>query len=250
MTLMTDEPMGTAAGPADRFAGGVIVAAGRGTRYGAEHKILLPLAGRPALAWVLAAFARAETIASLVIVAGPHTRLEIDALARACSLPVTVVTGGDRRQDSVAAGVRSGGEWPVVVIHDGARPLVTPSLIDDTARRAAHIGAAIAAAPMTDTLKRVDVGGIIRETVPRDAFWAAQTPQAFRRERLLDLIASPDFATTTFTDEAALFEAAGDQVAVVPSLGANPKVTHPGDLAVIEALLAARLNTSRDGLAE
>lgn len=230
--------------PDGRFAVGIIVAAGRGTRYGAEHKVLLPLHGRTVLAWVLDAFAHASTVASLVIVAGPHTRSEIEHLAQDAMLPVTVVVGGQRRQDSVAAGVRAAGQCAIVVVHDGARPLVEPALIDETARRAARTGAAIAAAPVTDTLKRVDAAGIIRETIPRDALWAAQTPQAFRRERLVDLMTSPAFLTATFADEAALFEAAGEPVAVVPSHGANPKVTHPGDLALVEALLAVRVDVA------
>ena len=244
MMAGTEEPVGSFDMPDGRFAVGIIVAAGWGRRYGAEHKVLLPLRGRPVLAWVLDAFAHAATVASLVIVAGPHTRSEVERLARDSTFPVTVVVGGPRRQDSVASGVQAAGHRPIVVVHDGARPLVEPVLIDETARCAARTGAAIAAAPVTDTLKRVDAAGIIRETIPRDALWAAQTPQAFRRERLLDLMASPGFLTATFTDEAALFEAAGEPVAVVPSPGANPKVTHPGDLALIEALLAARVDVS------
>ncbi len=221
---------------------GIIVAAGRGTRYGATDKVLLPLDGRPILAWVLDAFT-ASCVSELVIVAGPHTQAAVSALVRRLGLEDTtrIVEGGERRQDSVACGLAAvSAGIDVVAIHDAARPLVTPALIDRTIRQAMATGSAIAACPVTDTLKRVRADLTIEATVPRESFWSAQTPQAFRRDLLAEAFESPLFREQTFTDEAGLFEALGYPVAVVPNHEPNPKVTHAGDLAVIEALLSTR----------
>jgi 2-C-methyl-D-erythritol 4-phosphate cytidylyltransferase/2-C-methyl-D-erythritol 2,4-cyclodiphosphate synthase len=226
--------------PPERVAA-VVVAAGRGERLGAPEKVLLPLAGRPMLAWPLAALERAAAIGNVVIVSGPHTREAIAALVHheGFAKVRAIVAGGERRQDSVAAGLAAlpkGTE--VVVIHDGARPMAEAELFDRCARAAAETGAAIAATPVADTLKRVAVE-TIAGTVDRTGLWAAQTPQAFRLETLRRaMTASPD---ETVTDEARLCEAAGIPVAIVPASPANLKVTHPGDVAVADALLRARL---------
>lgn len=218
----------------------MVVAAGRGERLGAPEKVLLPLAGRPMLAWSLLALERAEAIGSVVVVAGPHTREAITRIVRdeAFAKVHAIVAGGERRQDSVAAGLAAllvGTE--VVVIHDGARPLADSDLFDRCAKSAAANGAAIAATPVTDTLKRVNTG-VISGTVDRAGLWAAQTPQAFRLDVLLRAMAAN--ATETVTDEARLCEAAGVPVAVVPASPANLKVTHPEDIGVADALIRAR----------
>jgi 2-C-methyl-D-erythritol 4-phosphate cytidylyltransferase len=158
--------------------------------------------------------------------------------------PVTVVEGGARRQDSVLAGVvaaRSLGA-STVAVHDGARPLVSPALFDQTLDAAEHAGAAIAAVPIVDTVKRVRDAQVV-ETVPRDELWAAQTPQAFVIDRLLAAFAEADRRSLTVTDEAGLFEALGWPVVVVPGDPMNLKLTYPGDLALLESL-AARRTTS------
>ncbi len=225
-------------------ASAIIVAAGRGTRYGAVDKVLLPLGGRPLLAWSLDAFALAE-VGQVVVVAGLHTIDPITELLASSSLGdrSTVVVGGSRRQDSVAAGVRA---LPVttgpILIHDGARPLVTPRLIDHAIQSIPAGGAAVVAAPVTDTLKRVSDDLVVRETVSRVDLWAAQTPQVFTGDALRAAIADPAFAQYDYTDEAGLFEALGLPVVIVPNPDPNPKLTHPGDLAVIEALITPANN--------
>jgi 2-C-methyl-D-erythritol 4-phosphate cytidylyltransferase/2-C-methyl-D-erythritol 2,4-cyclodiphosphate synthase len=218
----------------------VVVAAGRGERLGAPEKVLLPLASRPMLAWSLLALERTKAIGSVVIVAGSHTQEAIGGLVQdeGFAKVQAIVAGGERRQDSVAAGLAAlttGIE--IVVIHDGARPLAEPDLFDRCVRSAAANGAAIAATPVADTLKRVDAG-IITATVDRAGLWAAQTPQAFRLEALLRALATNPGETVT--DEARLCEIAGVPVAVVPASPANLKVTHPEDIAVADALLRAR----------
>ena len=219
-------------------ADAVIVAAGRGTRYGAIDKVLLPLHGQPLLAWSLDAFARSCS-GQVVVVAGGHTLERIAEILETSGLGDRgrVVAGGARRQESVAAGVAvlpaSGGP---VVIHDGARPLISPALIALAVSAVPAGGAAIVAAPVTDTLKRVGPDLGVLQTVPRTDLWAAQTPQVFSRAALRAALADASFTVREYTDEAALFEDLGYPVVVVPNLHPNPKLTHPGDLVTIEAL--------------
>ncbi|MCC6314069.1 MAG: 2-C-methyl-D-erythritol 4-phosphate cytidylyltransferase, partial [Thermomicrobiales bacterium] len=204
-------------------ASAVVVAAGRGVRLGAPDKALLPLAGRPMLAWSLDAL-QAAAVDEIVVVAGDHTQAAIAQLLAAGTWPSArrVVAGGARRQDSVLAGLRATDPAAeVVVIHDAARPLASPALFDACIAAAARDGAAIAAVPVADTLKRV-VDDRIVATVDRAGLWAAQTPQAFRRQVLLDLFVGSDEAT--LTDEAARCEAHGVPVAVVDGSPTNLKV--------------------------
>ena len=232
-------------GPGVTRAAAVVVAAGRGERFGLAAKALAPLAGRPMLAWTLDALQAASRVQEVVVVAGPHTWAQIAELvaARTWSTRAVVVEGGLRRQESVAAGLRAtSADLDVVLVHDAARPLATAAQFDACADLAAETGAAILAAPVCDTLKRM-VDGVIAATVSRDGLWAAQTPQGFRRSALLDALKG--IGDKTVTDEAALFEALGLPVAIVPSDGANLKVTFPGDVVLAEALLLRRAAEAR-----
>ena len=225
--------------PPERVAA-VVVAAGRGERLGAPEKVLLPLAGRPMLAWSLDALEHAETIGPVVVVAGSHTLEAVGQLVRdeGFAKVQAIVAGGERRQDSVGAGLAALPEGiEIVVIHDGARPLAEPELFDRCAAAAAESGAAIAATPVADTLKRV-AEGAIAGTVDRAGLWAAQTPQAFRLETLRRAMAAS--SGETVTDEARLCEAAGVPVSVVPASPANLKVTHAEDIPVADALCSRR----------
>ena len=154
---------------------------------------------------------------------------------------VAVVTGGATRSESVAAAierVRS----EIVVIHDAARPLVSPELIQavvDALRTNSAVDGVIAATPVTDTIKRVE-GHAIVATEDRSALWAAQTPQAFRAAALRAAIAAAGEDAATATDEATLIEWAGGVVAVEPAPASNLKVTTPADLRIAELLLSSR----------
>lgn len=226
--------------PAPDRVAAVVVAAGRGERLRTPEKVVLPLAGRPLLAWSLRALEQAETIGPVVVVAGSHTLEAVGRLVRDEGLIKVhaIVAGGERRQDSVAAGLAALPKGiEIVVIHDGARPLAEPELFDRCAAAAAERGAAIAATPVADTLKRV-ADQVITSTVDRTGLWAAQTPQAFRLE-LLRQAMTPGSGETV-TDEARLCEVAGLLVTVVPSSPANLKVTHAEDIPVADALLRAR----------
>jgi 2-C-methyl-D-erythritol 4-phosphate cytidylyltransferase len=220
----------------------IIVAAGRGERMGTPDKILTPLGGEPAITYCLRSVAQAR-VDAIVLVAGSHTESALHAIVAdlALAIPVDIVTGGERRQDSVQAGLTAALRLgaTLVAVHDGARPLVTPELFDATLDAAEAEGAAIAATPIVDTIKFVREG-LIEHTVPRDGLWAAQTPQAFRAQLLIDAFAAADRHGLTVTDEAALFEALQWPVAIVPGDRANLKLTHADDLALLEALVQAR----------
>jgi 2-C-methyl-D-erythritol 4-phosphate cytidylyltransferase/2-C-methyl-D-erythritol 2,4-cyclodiphosphate synthase len=224
----------------------VVVAAGRGQRLAAPDKVLMPLAGQPMLAWSLVAIADTPQIGSVVVVAGDHTIADIEAMVqtRGFHKVTAIVPGGERRQDSVSAGLAAlPAQTEVVLIHDGARPLADADLFRRCVEAAAATGAAIAAMPVADTLKRVtDTERVISGTVDRSGLWAAQTPQAFRLDVLRRAFAVN--AGADVTDEALLCEAAGTPVRVVPSSSANLKVTHPEDVAVADALLRARIRDS------
>ncbi len=224
----------------------VIVAAGSSTRMGGTDKLRAPLAGRPLLAWTLDAFAAATPVRRLVVVAAPDRVAELAAQPWLRSRGARVVPGGSRRQESVAAGVAAT-EAAVVLIHDGARPLVSPALVEAVAVAATAHGAAIPVVPVAETLKRV-VGGRVGETVDRSDLAAAQTPQGAHRA-LLERAWSrfPPGGAREFTDEAALLEAVGIPVTAVPGDVTNLKVTLPEDLIRAEALLTARLGLPRVG---
>ena len=216
----------------------------------------MPLAGRPMVEWSIAAFAEAG-VAAIVVACPPGHAYEPEVGA---SLPETrVVEGGATRSASVANAMREM-STDLVAIHDAARPLLTPELAAGVvATLAADPGAAgaIAAAPVTDTVKRVQgastppsrqstpiEGGnrrlVVGETLDRAELWAAQTPQVFRAEALRSALAGDPEAVAAATDEAMLVEAAGGRVLIHPVEAENLKVTTPLDFRVADSLLAER----------
>lgn len=225
--------------------GAVIVAAGRGERFGGGGKVLAPVAGRPMLAWSLDAFDRCEAVREIVIVAGEHTIDPIRNLVDTASWRrvTAIVPGGADRSASVAAGIAAlAPDTNLVAIHDAARPLVTVPDIEAAIAAAEASGAAIVATPVTDTIKRCSPELTIERTVDRTTLWAAQTPQAFRLDLLRRAFASA--AGTGATDEAMLFEALGLPVRIVPGRRDNMKVTVPEDLPMADFLMRRRLETA------
>ena len=225
-------------------ADAVVVAAGSSRRMGGTDKLMAPVAGRPLLAWTLAAVAASPVVDRLVLVSAPE---RVEAFAAAPWLPArvyAVVAGGASRQASVAAGVRhldrldpAGRDRPVLV-HDGARPLVSAALVEAVATAVARYGAAIPVLPVAETLKRVG-DGLVHETVDRSVLAAAQTPQGARRGLLFDAWAAfPPDGPREFTDEAALLEACRIEVHAIPGEPANLKVTLPDDLLRVARALA------------
>lgn len=221
--------------------GAVVVAAGRGRRMGAgENKVFLPLAGRAVLAHTLAAFERCARVEEIVVVAAADEIARVETLARDERIGklVRVVQGGAERQISVAEGLAALGSEGALV-HDAARPLVTPELIEACCAAAERTGAAAAAVPVKDTIK-VAEGGMIVSTPDRSSLLAVQTPQAFGRLALLDAHRQAREAGVAATDDAMLFERLGLPVAAVPGHESNLKITTPEDLLVAELILGRR----------
>ncbi|MGH2607832.1 MAG: IspD/TarI family cytidylyltransferase [Tepidiformaceae bacterium] len=217
----------------------VIVAAGSSTRFGAD-KLLADLAGRPVLAWSLAAFESLAELGCLTVVANADRVPEIAGLARewAGKSCVSVVAGGERRRDSVEAGVLACSSR-YVAIHDGARPLVTTDLIGRVVAAAEGKPGAIAAIPMTDTIKEAR-GGVITGHPDRFLLWAAQTPQVVLRQAWLDAAAMSD---NDETDDAAMLARLGLECVIVPGDADNIKITRPLDLEIARAILRSRAVT-------
>ncbi|WZX99890.1 2-C-methyl-D-erythritol 4-phosphate cytidylyltransferase [Bacillus sp. FSL W7-1360] len=219
----------------------IVLAAGQGKRLGLGfNKQLLTLAGVPMIIHTLRLFARDEACANMIIVAREEEREQLAALVKQYDVPRVqcIITGGAERQDSVYAGLQVA-KTALVLIHDGARPFTRQAVLRGLVNAAVETGAAIAAVPVKDTIKRVK-SGVIEETIERAPLWAAQTPQAFQ----LPLIwqAHKEARATHFigTDDASLVERLGREVAIVPSDDLNMKVTTPADVKVAEAILTER----------
>jgi 2-C-methyl-D-erythritol 4-phosphate cytidylyltransferase/2-C-methyl-D-erythritol 2,4-cyclodiphosphate synthase len=222
--------------------GAVIVAAGRGRRMGAPgNKVFLPLGGRPILAHTLAAFEACAAVEAVAVVVAPGEReraAEICAAA-GCRKVTAIVEGGAERQDSVRAGLAAL-DTDGVLVHDAARPLVTPERIDACRRAAEAHGAAALAVPVKDTIKVADDEGWIVATPERRTLWAVQTPQAFVRAELAEAHRLALADGVAATDDAMLLERLGRRVAVVEGDYGNLKITTPEDLWLAERLLARR----------
>jgi 2-C-methyl-D-erythritol 4-phosphate cytidylyltransferase / 2-C-methyl-D-erythritol 2,4-cyclodiphosphate synthase len=230
----------------------IIAAGGRGARLGADRpKQLLEIGGVPILRRSVEAFLRHPGIADLVVALPADVLADPPGYLRSMDKPVTLVAGGLRRQDSVAlAFARVPAATSVVLVHDAARPFVDAGLISRTIEAAAAHGAALAAVPVADTVKRATADGRVLETVPRDGLFLAQTPQGFRVEVLRAALADTD--TGDATDEAALAERAGFPVTVVVGDARNIKITTGGDIALAEQFeraesVAASVSSSRIG---
>ncbi len=222
----------------------LIAAAGSGRRMGASgNKLLLEVAGRPVLAWTLDAALACAAIRWIGIVGQPVDADAVAAIVAAAApdRPVQWILGGDSRQESVRRGLEAlPAEAEGVLIHDGARALVEPMLLERCAAAVAAGRAVIAAAPVTDTIKQVDAAGTIIATPDRSQLWAAQTPQGFPVGDLRQAHATARERGWTVTDDAALFERLGLAVQVLEAPPSNIKITTPFDLTVAEAVLAAR----------
>ena len=223
-------------------ADAIVVAAGASRRMGGIDKVLVPVAGRPLLAWTLAALAAAPGVERIVVATGAERVRDVAAAAWLPESVVAVVAGGVRRQESVAAAFAAldGPDDRVVLVHDGARPLVPPELVAAVIEAAMRHGAAIPVMPVAETVKRLDgEGETVLGTVDRHDLVTAQTPQAARAGLLRAAwAANPADGTRTFTDEAALLEAARIPVHAIPGDPMNIKVTVPHDLDRAAAILA------------
>ncbi len=225
----------------------VVPAAGRGTRYGGgTPKQYLALAGATVLEHALAPFLADPHLAGVVVAIDPADR-RFASLAVARDPRVHTAPGGAARADSVEAGLGAvealagAAADPWVMVHDAARPLVTPVEIHLLLEAlAASADGALLGSPVIDTIKRVDAGGRVEATVDRSVLWRALTPQAFRLRTLRRALAAARAEGRVPTDEASAVEALGIRPSLVPGSAANLKITTPGDLSLAEFLLGER----------
>ena len=223
----------------------IVVAAGASRRMGGQNKILASLAGRPVLWHCLTALAAAG-LSRIVLVVSDELRGEI-ALPQAGGWPPTwppswptigrAVTGGERRQDSVRAGLEAVDQADWILVHDGARPLVTPEVIGRGLEAAVRQGTAVAAVPVKDTIKAAGADGRVIRTLPRADLWAVQTPQIFPADLLRR---AHQAVQEEVTDDASMVEAIGEPVHLYYGSYDNLKVTTPEDLVLAEAILRQR----------
>jgi 2-C-methyl-D-erythritol 4-phosphate cytidylyltransferase len=211
-------------------AAALVVAAGSGERLGADRpKAFVVLAGRPMLEWSLDAL-RAAGIGDVVVAAPPGVEVPGG------------VPGGRTRSESVRNALAAApADAEAIIVHDAARPLVTARHFTQALAALERADAAIAAVPVTDTVKEVGPGRVVQRTLDRSRLWAVQTPQVFRRAALERALDVPPEVLEQATDDAWLVERAGGRVVVVPSTAENFKVTTPHDLRVAELLLGATL---------
>jgi 2-C-methyl-D-erythritol 4-phosphate cytidylyltransferase len=211
----------------------LLVAAGRGERLGTGGpKAFVMLGGRPMLEWSIDALSKVDEVERIVVALPPGVTAPAGTVG---------VTGGAERSHSVRAALREAGEAEVVLVHDAARPMVTPEIVRDCldALAAHDCDGAIAAAPVTDTIKESRGEEVVR-TLDRSRLWAVQTPQAFTRQALERALERDAEALSGATDDASLVESDGGTVRLVPAPRENLKVTTPLDLRVAELLLSER----------
>lgn len=219
---------------------GVIVAAGLGRRMNSSKpKQFLTIAGKPVLWHTLQRFIKTGIFSEIVVVVGRNSfDYTQDAIIRKYKLQqVKLVTGGEERQDSVYQGLLSLQSCDYVVIHDGVRCLVTTQLIKNTIKAAQHHGAAIAAAPLQDTIKESAAGQIVKKTIDRSKLWRIQTPQVFRYEIIMKAYEKAYQTGFYGTDDAILVEKMGQKIKLVMGSYDNFKITTPNDLLVAEQIL-------------
>ncbi|HMH47366.1 MAG TPA: 2-C-methyl-D-erythritol 4-phosphate cytidylyltransferase [Solirubrobacteraceae bacterium] len=213
----------------------LIVAAGVGERLGATRpKALVELGGQPMVQWSIDALRRVQEIERIVLALPPGVQAPPGVIG---------VEGGAVRSSSVQRALAAAGEGETVLVHDAARPLLTAELaraVIAALRRDEGADGAIAAAPVTDTIKRVDDAGAVVQTLERRSLWAVQTPQVFRRAALERALDVPAEVLAEATDDAWLIERAGGKVIVVGVEAENLKITTPLDLEIAERLLRRR----------
>jgi 2-C-methyl-D-erythritol 4-phosphate cytidylyltransferase len=222
----------------------ILAGGGEGRRMGAlGPKLLIPIGGRPALERVLDSFLEVESVGEIVAVVPPAlleaAERSVTARPNPRGVRLAVTPGGAARQDSVRMGIAAlTQELPFIAVHDVARTLVTPGLIERVLHAARKTGAAIPACPVRDSLKEIASGRVLR-SIDRERVAAAQTPQIFSRDILARAHAGARDQNMEATDDAMLVERIGSEIAVVPGEPSNLKLTEPADLVTLEAWLRA-----------
>lgn len=219
----------------------ILVAAGKGTRMGVNvDKLWLEVAGKPVVAHTWKKFNDAKCVDEIILVVRDGMQIEFQKLAQQFGFQkkFQIVLGGAERQDSVWNGLSAlSPKTEIVAIQDAARPCTTEDLIAATIAAARETGAAVAAQPVTDTIKETADGKVISRTVDRSKLWSVQTPQTFRVNVIRQAILAAREKNLILTDDTAACELIGQPVRLVKSASPNPKVTVPADLPFVESLL-------------
>jgi 2-C-methyl-D-erythritol 4-phosphate cytidylyltransferase len=220
----------------------IIVAGGSSLRMGFD-KLFAVIAGQPVIAHAIHAFERAKSVSEIVVVAREQRHDEIQKISRDTGFKKvrSIVSGGNRRQDSVRAGLdRIDRDAKYVAVHDAARPLITPEQIERAFAQCRVHGTATLAQPVNDTLKRVDADLLVVGSVDRHQLYAMQTPQIFERKLIEDAYRAVYGENISVTDEVSAVERLGRKIALVLNDEFNFKITYPRDLPVADFILQQR----------
>ena len=224
----------------------VILAAGLGKRMQAGHnKQFIEICGQSVLTHTLTVFAQIPEIAKIILVvrAGEEDTCR-NMIPEIAESKTVLAIGGKERQDSVHNGIRAiTWECEYILIHDGARPLVTEEVIRRTLLAAQNSGAAICAVPVKDTIKQADSDGNVLATIPRESLWAVQTPQVFRADLIRRAYENAYVHNHYGTDDASLVEYLGEKIKIVTGDYENIKITTPEDIPTAEQILQKRQQT-------
>lgn len=221
----------------------IILAAGSGTRMKSEiNKHLLPLAGKPVIVHTLTAFERCIAIDAIVLVTSADNMAAYQALIAEYGIGKVsqIVLGGDTRQASAYNGLHAAGDCDIVLLHDGARPLIAQREIEAVIRDAAEYGGAVVAVPAKDTTVRAR-DGFIEAQLERSTLWQVQTPQGFKAAIIKEAYEAAAHDGVQSTDDTGLVTRSGKMVKITPGSYANIKITTPEDLAMAEVLLRETL---------
>ena len=222
----------------------IVLAAGQSTRMGGgPNKQFIELLGKPLVYYSLAAFEQCRLVAAIVVVRRPDCARQAEQIVHEFRFQkvVAFTDGGIERQNSVWNGLeKCDPATDIVAVHDGARPLVTPALIESTVASAQAHGTGISASKVVDTIKEANADKTVVRTVDRTKLWAVQTPQTVRLTLLREAYSKVFEKQAVVTDEAAAVESLGQKVHLVETPFLNLKITTPADLAVAEALLRQR----------
>jgi 2-C-methyl-D-erythritol 4-phosphate cytidylyltransferase len=217
----------------------IVVAAGKSKRFkGSVSKVLAKIGAKPVIYYSLFALNRLQDIDEIIVVANPSSIKAITGIIKRYKINKAkkIILGGKERKDSVFQGLKSLAEdASEVLIHDGARPLISSNIISSLIAAAKVSGAAVAAVPVKPTIKRAGSGLWVKETVDRDDLWEIQTPQVFSKNIILQ--AYKKFSSSKVTDDAMLVEKTGRKIKLVLGSYSNIKITTPEDLIIAEALL-------------
>ena len=219
----------------------ILLGAGSSTRMNGVDKVVAPLLGRPLLAHSLDRLQETPSVGRIVVAASEHNVDAVRAVVSrnpAADKAVEVCIGGPRRQDSVCAALDYIGGAARVLVHDGARPLLSGALMRRAVRSASIHPAAVAAVPVKDTIKRANSAMVVLDTVPRQGLWSVQTPQVFDAGLLETAHRTID---DDVTDDAMMIEMLGREVTIFMGDYQNLKVTTPDDLSIAEAILRSRM---------